>query len=416
MGFFCLTICVPLRGLVRKPFFWFLPLFLLSLILATNAEARFASRFSLSATEEYSDNIFFSKDKDHDFLTSFTPALTFLYAPPGQRDFPLTASISSTVQIFARNSDQNNFGDNILIDAGYTYRYSPRLSFDIKENLRRIGETRTQGSNFSELGTGGDQLSNRFSVDGKFLYTPKITFTGGFSGRVQSFLDEGGTDIDNSVGIKGTYQWGQHNLHTGYRIRIIKSRNENRNDDDNIVHDFDLGDDYFSKNLIRLTPTLTLSASSGISLNTGGDGPTIANNTNVALIKVWKGASLTAGVSRGLTGSLGVSGLSNTTRFSTNFNIQLTRYLTANADIIFFLFDTDDEDFDVLQAQTGIRYLITSWLSSDLSYIHRFRDGDTENINANSVLLSLTAYFDIWPNPGLGKGLQQLLPSLSVVP
>jgi len=414
--FIRLAIDILSRGLVRKHFFWFLLLFLLSLILATNAEARFASRFSLSATEEYNDNIFFTKEKDQDFVTSITPTLTFLYAPPGQKDFPFRASIGSALQVFARNSDQNNFGDNIFIDAGYTYRYSPRLSFDIKESLRRIGETRTQGSNFSELGTGGDQLSNRFSFDGKFLYTPKITFTGGFSGRVQSFLDEGGTDIDNSVGIKGTYQWGQHNLHAGYRIRFIDSRNENRNDDDNIIHEFDLGDDYFSKNLIRLTPTLTLSFSSGISLNTSGDGPTIANNTNVTLTKIWKGASLTAGVSRGLTGSLGVSGLSNTTSFLSNFNIQLTRYLTANANINFFLFDTDDEDFNVLQAQTGIQYRIISWLSSGLSYIHRFRDGDTEDINANSVLLSLTAYFDIWPNPGLGKGLQQLLPSLSVVP
>jgi len=390
---------------VQKCFF---VLFSLCVLVSTvtipeDTHARFASRFSLSATEEYNDNIFFSKEKDHDFLTSFTPALTFLYAPPGQRDFPLTASISSAVQIFARNSDRNNLGEVISFDAGYSYRYSPRLSFKINETLRRIGETRTRGSDIAQLGTGGDQLSNRFSVDGTFLYAPKITFTGGFSGRVRSFLDEGGTDIDNSVGIRGTYQWEQHNLHAGYRIRIIKSRNENRNDDDNIVHDFDLGDNYFSKKIIRLTPTLTLSAASGISLNTGGNGPTIANNTNINLIKVWRGASLTAGVSRGLTGSLGISGLSNTTSFLTKFNIQLTQYMTATANINFSLFDTDDEDFDVLQAHAGIQYLITSWLSSNLRYVHRRRS--IQNINSNSVLLQFTAHINIWPNPGLGKAI-----------
>ena len=403
MEFIRLAIDILSRGLVRKHFFWFLPLFLLALILAKNAEARFASRFSLSATEEYNDNIFFTKEKDQDFVTSITPTLTFLYAPPGQKDFPFRASIGSALQVFARNSDQNNFGDNTFIDAGYTYRYSPRLSFEINETLRRIGETRTQGSDIAQLGTGGDQLSNRFSVDGTFLYTPKITFTGGFAGSYQSFLDEGGTDIDNSVGIRGTYQWEQHNLHAGYRIRIIKSRNENRNDDDNILHDFDLGDDYFSSKKIKLTPTLTLSASSGISLNTGGDGPAIANNTNINLIKVWRGATFTAGVSRGLTSSLGVSGLSNTTRFLTNIKIQFTRFLTATADINFSLFDTDDEDFDVLQAQADIQYLITGWLSSNLRYIHRRRSIRT--INSNSVLLFFTAHFDIWPNPGLGKAI-----------
>ncbi len=386
----------------------FVVLFSLCVLVSTvtlpeDTHARFASRFSLSATEEYNDNIFFSKEKDHDFVTSITPTLTFLYAPPGQKDFPLTASISSAVQIFARNSDRNNIGKVISFDAGYSYRYSPRLSFEINETLRRIGETRTQGSDIAQLGTGGDQLSNRFSVDGTFLYTPKITFTGGFAGSYQSFLDEGGTDIDNSVEIRGTYQWEQHNLHAGYRIRIIKSRNENRNDDDNIVHDFDLGDNYFSKKIIRLTPTLTLSAASGISLNTGGDGPAIANNTNVTLIKVWKAATLTAGLSRGLTGSLGISGLSNTTSFLTKFNIQLTQYMTANADINFSLFDTDDEDFDVLQAQAGIQYLITSWLSSNLRYVHRRRS--IQNVNSNSVLLQFTAHINIWPNPGLGKAI-----------
>ncbi len=414
MEFFRLTIDTLSRGLVRKHFFWFLPLFLLSLILATNAEARFASRFSLSATEEYNDNIFFSKEKDHDFVTSITPTLTFLYAPPGQKDFPFRASIGSALQIFARNRDQNNFGDNTFIDAGYTYRYSPRLSFELNETLRRVGDTRTGASEFVDLGTGGAQLNNDFSIDGTFLYAPKITFTGGFAGSYQSFLDEGGTDIDNSVGIRSTYQWGQHNLHAGYRIRFLDSRNENDNDDDNIVHDFDLGDDYFSKKIIRLTPTLTLSASSGISLNTGGDGPTIANNTNVTLIKVWKAATLTAGLSRGLTGSQGVAGLSNTTSFFSNFNFQLTQFLTATADINFSLFDTDDEDFDVLQAQAGIQYLITSWLSSNLSYTFRWRD--TGKINSNSVLLFFTAHFDIWPNPGLGKAIQQPPPSPSVTP
>ena len=403
MEFIRLAIDILSRGLVRKPFFWFLPLFLLALILAKNAEARFASRFSLSATEEYNDNIFFTKEKDQDFVTSITPTLTFLYAPPGQKDFPFRASIGSALQVFARNSDRNNLGEVISFDAGYSYRYSPRLSFELTETLRRIGETRTQGSDIAQLGTGGDQLSNRFSVDGKFLYTPKITFTGGFSGRVRSFLDEGGTDIDNSVGIRGTYQWGQHNLHAGYRISFIDSRNENDDDDDNVIHTFDLGDDYFSKKIIRLTPTLTLSAASGISVNTSGDGPTIANKTNINLIKVWRGASLTARVSRGLTGSLGVSGLSNTTSFLSNFNIQFTRFLTANADVNFSLFDTDDEDFDVLQAQAGIQYLITSWLSSNLRYIHRWRD--TGEINSNSILLFFTAHFDIWPNPGLGKAI-----------
>jgi hypothetical protein len=36
------------------------------------ATARFASRFSLSTAEEYNDNIFFSEQKTHDFVTVLT--------------------------------------------------------------------------------------------------------------------------------------------------------------------------------------------------------------------------------------------------------------------------------------------------------------------------------------------------------
>jgi len=132
------------------------------------------------------------------------------------------------------------------------------------------------------------------------------------------------------------------------------------------------------------------------------------------LTKVWKAATLTAGLSRGLTNSQGVAGLSNTTSFFSNFNLQLTQYMTTTADVDFSLFDTDDEDFDLLQAQAGIQYLITSWLSSNLSYTFRWRD--TGKINSNSVFLFFTAHFDVWPNPGLGKAIQQPPSSISVAP
>ena len=44
-------------------------------------EAHFASRFSLSAGEEYNDNVFFTQKKSHDFVTVITPALHFLIRP-----------------------------------------------------------------------------------------------------------------------------------------------------------------------------------------------------------------------------------------------------------------------------------------------------------------------------------------------
>src|SRR5690348_18289375 len=104
--------------------------------------AAFASQFSFTTGEEYNDNIFFSKDREHDFITFFTPTLTLLYAPEGQVAPTLNVNVSPRYEIYARHSDLNNF-DNIAANAGYSYLYSPRLSFNFSDTFQRQGKTRT---------------------------------------------------------------------------------------------------------------------------------------------------------------------------------------------------------------------------------------------------------------------------------
>ena len=96
------------------------------------------------------------------------------------------------------------------------------------------------------------------------------------------------------------------------------------------MHNFDFGDDYFSNTKIELTPTLTLTLSTGLSFNAGSDGPSIANNSNVTLTKLWETATFTIGGRKGLTGSLGVAGISDTTTIFTTFNIRLSERLSGS--------------------------------------------------------------------------------------
>jgi len=59
--------------------------FVISVFMVSNrAWGAFASQFSLTVGEGYSDNIFFTKQKEHDFATIIVPTLLFLYAPEGQ--------------------------------------------------------------------------------------------------------------------------------------------------------------------------------------------------------------------------------------------------------------------------------------------------------------------------------------------
>jgi len=136
------------------------------------------------------------------------------------------------------------------------------------------------------------------------------------------------------------------------------------------------------------------------------------------LTKLWPAASVTAGLRSSVTSSLGFSGssqrtdvsrLSQTTNVFSSARISFTEYLSGIAAANFSHFDTFDseaEGFNVFQAQVGVQYLITYWLSSNLAYTFRWREEDGVGegvVNSNSVTLFFTSHFDIWPNFGLSK-------------
>src|SRR6266498_4785273 len=117
--------------------------FFLAVLSPSSVWAAFASQFSLSVGGQYNDNIFFAKQKEHDFITIITPTLHLYYAPTGQAEPTLNLNISPSGQIYARHSELNSFGDNASVNGGYTYHYSPRLTFNLSDTFQRQGETRT---------------------------------------------------------------------------------------------------------------------------------------------------------------------------------------------------------------------------------------------------------------------------------
>ncbi len=411
------------------------------LSLPNNVWAAFASQFSLSAGEQYNDNIFFSKQKEQDFVTVISPTLSLFYAPEGQVEPTGNLSITSNGRIYARHADLNNFGQDTSVSGGYLYRYSPRLSFNLTDTLYRQGPARlgglapgfqapglpttsapvvgTSSQNLKDLISNGTQLSNGVSLQGSFLYRPDISFTGGYTNTFVRFIDLGGTDVFHTANVRGVYNWRQdHNLHAGYTISIARPRNG----DNTTIHNFDFGDDYFSNYTLQLTPTLSLSASTGLSFNTGGGGPSVANNTNITITKLWERASVAGGLRKGLTPTFGVAGISDTTTLFTDFTMRVTEKLTATSNVNFSLYDTKDVNFKTFQAGAGLQYAINSWLSTGLNYYFNWVDSGAGAsstdvlskgvVNSHSVFLSLTSRFDLWPNVGLARGISALTPVL----
>jgi hypothetical protein len=417
------------------------------LLSADYAEARFAIKFSPTLGELYTDNIFYTRDKEHDFVTTITPTLSILYAPEGQTAPILNLNISPSGVIFARHSELNNFGDNLALNGGYTYYYSPQLSFSVSDVLGRQGQYRLgpltggafqlpgaptspppvggtlpgQGNqNLSNFTSGGSQFWNDFNLQGRYLYRSDVSFIGNYNNNFTKYLDQGGYGLWQSIGFRGVYNWQrQHNLYAGVSVDIYNERNRgnvNNGNNNNVVFNFILGDDYFSAFQINLSPTLTLTANLGISLNAGNNGQPVASNTNVTLTKIWETATLSGGVRQGLTSSYGVAGISNTTTVNSQFNYQVTEKLSTLAGVDFSFYDTDEGNFKTFQASAGARYQFTPWLASNLFYAYRWTDTSTQVasstdllqagvVRANAVYLTLTANFDLWPTTGLSRSV-----------
>ncbi len=229
-------------------------LVLLSLGFAPSVQAGFQSTFSLDLSEEYNDNIFFSEEQLSDFITAITPAFGLTYVPPDHTKETFSAGIRLPLQIYARNSEQNNFAENASIFGRYGHEFSPRLSFQIRDTFRRTGQTRTSTTNFDFAGqaslvNSGQLASNDFSVSGGFLYSANITFDGRFNLDTLHFLDEGGSDVTSRIGFRGVYKVGpNHKFHAGYTLKYFRPRNG----EDEVIHDFDIGSDYLSNYKIPL--------------------------------------------------------------------------------------------------------------------------------------------------------------------
>jgi hypothetical protein len=405
--------------------------------------------------EQYNDNIFFRKDKEGDFVTVITPTLSLYYAPTGQGAPTANLNISPSGQIYANHSDLNGFGfnENSAISGAYAYQYSPRLTFSLSDSFSRQGNTRlanpldafqvpatpttpppTQvpigappgpsgpGQDLRNFVSRGDQLTNNFSFNGTFLYRPDISIHGGYSNTYNRFIQQGGSDWIQTFSIRGVYNWKQeHNLHAGYSV----SYNNSRNGDAGLIHNFDFGDDYFTSQVykIDITPTLSLSGSTGLSINTGSSGPRVANNTSLTITKLWETASFAAGLRKGLTPSFGISGISDTTTFFSTFSIRLAERVSGHASADYSYYDTDDVTFRTFQATAGVSYGITTWLSSSLTASYRFINSgrgatgtdllSRGNVDGTTIFLNLTARFDLWPNLGLARDFAS--PALSPV-
>jgi hypothetical protein len=369
-----------------------------------------------SVSEQYSDNIFFSDQPTEDYVTSFALGLAVDYSGPRLSAY-LTGA--NTGQIFARDTSEDRAAASQFATLGARYSISPRWSVAMSDGLNRVTQTRTlgpptpsdspadplpptdPGNQASLLVREGDVFSNVFSISTSYLFAPLVSGSLSYTNNVNDFSNPGGTDLTNRGLASLGYQWRPD---WSFNVFFSFQQFNFTDQPDSQTYNTGLGTE------TQLSPTWSAGGSLGAFVNHvaggGGDevlpqsvGPTFDLYANGGFER-W---SLNVGGGQGITTSGGIAGLSVTRNAYLTVTYQLLRDLSAFVNGTYSRFDTEETTFDIVQGIVGLNYVINEYLSATVTYAYSFRHTDQDtallssgDVDANRVLLGLSASFDLW--------------------
>jgi hypothetical protein len=276
------------------------PLELLGLLAAPTQRGPITLVPSIAVSEEYNDNLFQNNDdRQSDFITGFSPALTLLVNRPA---YQVSAGYSFTSEIYANESrfsgpfNRQSFVGNSL------FRVTPNLTltafdtflYDRNGNITPERTTGRQESWTNTLTPGvAWQATPRSSVNLSATYTA-LRFLGN------------GTGLDSDTyGFQGTFGYAFTPRFTGtlgYGFTYLDLERE----DNSTTHTPTVGLVY------RLTPTLTAAVSGGPAITEirGETTITPAGTANLTQLFRWGSASIQ--YSRGVSAAGGFGGTNDT--------------------------------------------------------------------------------------------------------
>ena len=371
----------------------------------------------ISVSEQYNDNIFFSSSHTPDYVTSITPGLTLQYQQP-RMTFSLSGGTSA--QVYARQTNQNNWARSqtgILIAS---YEASPRLSLRLIDTVARVGQTRTgeqptgstttppateppsPDTEVSTLLPRGDVLSNSFFGSADYLLAPRWTGRVGYHNNLSNFTDPGGQNVTHRVLSGLTYGWSPTLSLLGSLAysRYIVSRAT-----DTETYNPTAGFSYV------YDPTLSASAAAGVYVNRplqAGGNNNISSRTgptfSLTAEKAFAQATVSFNASQYITTSAGVAGVSLTRTVAVTYTADLAQRLTGIIRTSYNDFDTSQTNFQVIQLLVRLNYSLSEYISTGLSYSFRWRDANQTvpgtitagSIDGNIIQLYIRGSYPVW--------------------
>jgi putative beta-barrel porin BBP2 len=344
---------------------------------------------SLAVGEKYTDNVFgTAHDRQSDFITQITPGLGLSYetAP-----FRLSLGYSATAEIYADNSDLDNFGDNQTGLLALDYRPDERWHFNLAGYYARTNDP-SQFLVATAAPAGAvvvptvettrrqtDQVT--LSAGADYQFTQRLT---GRAGYVFSYLKQEGTEdsFSNTGSLGADYQLTR--LDTGFSTVSVSV--------------IDATDTDTSASLLlgwrrQWSPDFTTSVAAGprITNSTWGGAADVSATYQPA--REW---SFTLAYSLGTGLVAGATGAQNVSALTASVGYQPLRDLRFGVDggwtRTWGIGGGDSEDAYAVGASAS--YQITTWLTVSLRYRYAIEEPTNgDSIRTNQVLLVLTAAY-----------------------
>ncbi|MGH7893976.1 MAG: hypothetical protein ACREQL_04860, partial [Candidatus Binatia bacterium] len=180
----------------------------------SGAQGRWVLTPSLTLSEQFDDNIFgTSLNRESDFISQTTPGISLAYQG---ESLEFLGQFSATGQIYAKNPDLNNFGDNQQGTLIVSYRPEQRLTLGLFGYYAKTN-TPTTFLNQPMVPVGVTvvptvdlvrQESTQYTLNATvgYQFNPRVSGTATYSLAV-SDQESGGNSMSNAGSLRLSYEW-----------------------------------------------------------------------------------------------------------------------------------------------------------------------------------------------------------------
>lgn len=338
---------------------------------------------TLTVTQEYNDNILLNNaDRRSDFVTGFTPGVSLVLE---RATYRLLAGYNFTAEIFWKeeNESRNDAFSRHRFDLDGTWRVDPRLTLTLTDVFAFTSDTNLLAP--EGVATGREQAyRNTLTGAAAYALTTLTTLRGSASWTVLRFDDEALQDSD-VVRVDATVEHAftrRVSGTAGYQFGFFDIEREEQT----LTHTPRLG------LIVRATPTITLSASGGPSIEVRERGGT---RVVPAVSAAYRQRFAFGGVSLAYDRYIGTAGgLGGTTENQTITGaLELTRLvrgLTVALAPRYAIVESDDDRIDVRSLTLALQatYRITAWVAAVASYQFFRQRSDTVVLSAAGTSLA----------------------------